>query len=176
MKFLCIECDEAMKLTTTSDSKDGSLNVMFRCPKCTKEIAMLTNSMETQMVKAMDVKIGGRQSSTEPMEKLRSSLVSKKEDYNIPAQETITPAYDEMSSQSSEPKCPFPGMVSQMENQKTASASEVVWTEEAKERMQRIPDFVREMVVKGIEQHAKEKGYKEINEKVMDEVKGNFGM
>ena len=40
----------------------------------------------------------------------------------------------------------------------------------------RIPDFVRDMVSKGIEQHAREKGYKEIDESVMDEVKGNFGM
>ena len=76
MKFLCIECDEAMKLMKTSDSDGGSLSIIYSCPKCSKQMAMLTNSMETQMVRAMDVKIGGRDSSSEPMEKLRSSLIS----------------------------------------------------------------------------------------------------
>jgi len=176
MKFLCVECDEAMKLVNTSDSNDGSLNVIFKCPQCSREIAMLTNSMETQMVRAMDVKIGGKDKAVEPMEKLRNSLISKKEEYTIPENGIKEQTNADNSAQSSDPKCPFPGMISEMESQKQDKENEIHWTEGARERIQRIPDFVREMVSKGIEQHAKEKGYTEINEAVMDEVKGNFGM
>ena len=175
MKFLCVECDEAMKLINSTDSRDGTLNVIFQCPQCSREIAMLTNSMETQMVRAMDVKIGGKDKQAEPMEKLRSALISKKEDINI-SEEPISQVAENNDPGTSESKCPFPGMVEQMESQKSAKEDTVLWTEGAKERMQRIPDFVRLMVSKSIEQHAKEKGYTEINESVLDEVKGDFGM
>jgi len=36
MKFLCIECDEAMKLTETRGSEDGSMTVIFGCSSCGK--------------------------------------------------------------------------------------------------------------------------------------------
>jgi len=175
MKFLCVECDEAMKLINSTDSGDGTLNVIFQCPQCSREIAMLTNSMETQMVRAMDVKIGGRDKQAEPMEKLRSSLISKREDIK-PTTESHSPLVEKNDHDMSEAKCPFPGMVEQMESQKSEKEDTVLWTKGAKERMQRIPDFVRLMVSKSIEQHAKEKGYTEINESVLDEVKGDFGM
>jgi hypothetical protein len=171
MKFLCIECDEAMKLVKTTDSEDGSLNVIFKCPDCGREIAMLTNSMETQMVHAMDVKIGGSNGRDEPMKKLRSSLISNK---NVPSFTQKDTRSDPLRSE--DVKCPFPDMISQMENQNSAASSQIQWTEGAKERIKRIPDFVREMVCKGIEKHALQNGYKEINESVMDEVKGIFGM
>ena len=59
MKFLCIACDEAMKLRKTKGpDAGGSLSVGFYCPKCFQEFAMLTNSFETQMVTSMGVKIG----------------------------------------------------------------------------------------------------------------------
>lgn len=173
MKFLCIDCDEAMKLVSTSDSADGSLNVIFQCPNCSREIAMLTNSMETQMVRAMDVKIGGREKVSEPMGKLRSSLISNNENINT-KEVSSKPENEHLNT--SEAKCPFPGMVEQMENQKTGKNDTIFWTEGAKERMQRIPGFVRDMVSKSVEQLAKEKGYSEINEAVLDEVRGNLGM
>jgi len=173
MKFLCIECDEAMKLTKTSDTEDGSINVVFKCPNCAREIAMLTNSMEAQLVRSMDVKIGGRTTAAEPMGKLRSSLISKKDEYRLKedSAENIN-----IPSQASAAKCPFPEMITQMDKQNFSAVQEISWTEGARARIMRIPDFVRDMVSKGIEQHAREKGYKEIDESVMDEVKGNFGM
>lgn len=173
MKFLCIECDEPMKLLKTLDSEGGSLSIIYSCPKCSKQMAMLTNSMETQMVRSMDVKIGGRDASSEPMGKLRSSLISKKETYNISEKsEAVNSKYQVPSSGS---KCPFPGMVSEMENLNSPS-NKIFWTDGAKARLEKVPVFVRDMVSKGIEQQAKEKGYSEINESVMDEVKGNLGM
>lgn len=59
MKFLCVECDEPMKLHETRSPDDsGSLTVRFGCPSCNREIAMLTNPWETEVVSSLGVKIG----------------------------------------------------------------------------------------------------------------------
>jgi hypothetical protein len=58
MKFLCVSCDEAMKLRELSPPDRGSLTVVYSCPKCSHEIAMLTNPFETQIVGSLGVAIG----------------------------------------------------------------------------------------------------------------------
>src|SRR6185503_21379859 len=58
MKFLCVPCDSAMKLQTVSPPERGSLSVVYSCPECGYEIAMLTNAYETQIVQSLGVKIG----------------------------------------------------------------------------------------------------------------------
>ncbi|MDH3285572.1 MAG: PCP reductase family protein [Acidobacteriota bacterium] len=58
MKFLCVTCDEPMKLVHTSPPDDGSITVLFRCPRCAQQTAMLTNPLETQMVRSLGVRIG----------------------------------------------------------------------------------------------------------------------
>ena len=58
MKFLCVECDEPMKLVSTAPPMRGSLTVTYSCPSCAREIAMLTNPYETQLVQSMGVRIG----------------------------------------------------------------------------------------------------------------------
>ena len=65
MKFLCVSCDEAMKLIQAHPPERGSLTVVFRCPNCSHEIAMLTNPYETQVVGSLGVKVGGEQAETE---------------------------------------------------------------------------------------------------------------
>ena len=50
------------------------------------------------------------------------------------------------------------------------------WTEGARKRLERIPDFVRGMAKKAIEDHALEKGCTEITDAIVDEVKRRFGM
>lgn len=57
MKFLCVPCDEAMSLVETRGPDEGSMTVIFRCPACERETAMLTNSMETQVVHSLGVEI-----------------------------------------------------------------------------------------------------------------------
>ena len=74
MKFLCVACDQAMKLIRTEGPTEGSMMVVFSCPDCGKETAMLTNTMETQMVRSLGVTIGGRTVPAEPMEMVRNSL------------------------------------------------------------------------------------------------------
>ena len=51
-----------------------------------------------------------------------------------------------------------------------------VWTEEALERLERIPSFVQSMAKAGIENYARENGHTEITGEVMDAARGNFGM
>ena len=59
MKFLCIACDQAMRLSGTAGPDAGSLTVTFACPACGHRVAMLTNPWETQMVRTLGVKVGG---------------------------------------------------------------------------------------------------------------------
>jgi hypothetical protein len=204
MKFLCVDCDQPMRLKETQGPNDGSLAVLFGCPSCGRDIAMLTNSMETQMVRSLGVKIGGRTVAAEPMEMVRASLVGKREAEPVvtvtsveiaeavpepkaskcPFTGVVEEAYsqqeavvaEEVAPEPKASKCPFTGTVNEAYAQQEQAPSGPYWTSEAEARIELIPVFVRPMVKKGIEQHAHERGYTEINEAVMNEVKGAFGM
>ena len=63
MKFLCVPCDTAMKLQTVAPPDRGSLSVVYSCPACGYEMAMLTNAYETQVVQSLGVKIGSADTS-----------------------------------------------------------------------------------------------------------------
>ena len=58
MKFLCVPCDSPMKLQTVGPPDGGSLSVVYSCPECGYEMAMLTNAYETQVVQSLGVRIG----------------------------------------------------------------------------------------------------------------------
>ena len=58
MKFLCVPCDSPMKLQTIGPPERGSLSVVYSCPECGYEMAMLTNAYETQVVQSLGVRIG----------------------------------------------------------------------------------------------------------------------
>jgi hypothetical protein len=65
MKFLCVPCDSPMKLQTVDPPERGSLSVVYACPECGYEIAMLTNAYETQVVQSLGVRIGPAEASAE---------------------------------------------------------------------------------------------------------------
>jgi hypothetical protein len=160
MKFLCVECDEAMKLKETKDPVDGSITVLFQCPSCEREIAMLTNPMETQVVGSLGVSIGPKTKPSQPMEGIKKSLAERK---------------DEVSDTSnSDSKCPFTDVVSDALAKQNLTG--IAWTKEAEERLNRIPSFIRPMAKKGIEQYAGENGFSQIDNEVMDAVKDMYGM
>ncbi len=75
MKFLCVSCDEAMKLVEAKPPERGSLTIVYRCPNCAHEFAMLTNPYETQMVGSLGVKIGGEPVGAEDASKCPFSSV-----------------------------------------------------------------------------------------------------
>lgn len=152
MKFLCVECDQAMKLLEAKGPDRGSLTVVYKCPTCERRMALLTNPWETQVVRSMDVKIGGRSVPAEPMAAIKESLASAPK------------------------KCPFPGVAENVFASSEVASDVFPWTKEAEQRLSRIPDFVRPMAKVGIEKMARDKGYEEVNDQVMNEAKDVFGM
>ena len=44
MKFLCVPCDQPMKLIETRPPDRGSLTIVYSCDACGYEMAMLTNA------------------------------------------------------------------------------------------------------------------------------------
>jgi hypothetical protein len=64
MKFLCVPCDSPMKLQSVGPPERGSLSVVYSCPECGYEMAMLTNAYETQVVQSLGVRIGPGTSET----------------------------------------------------------------------------------------------------------------
>lgn len=146
MKFLCISCDEPMKLTKADKPDEGgSIAALFSCPSCSHQIAMLTNPLETQMVQSLGVQIGPGESQ----------------------------AGESQAAKAEAGGCPFSGMLAEME---AKGSGEVTWTAEAKARLENIPDFVRPMAKQGIESFAKSNGHATIDDEVMEEARGQFGM
>jgi hypothetical protein len=47
-----------MKLRTVGPPERGSLSIVYACPECGYEMAMLTNAYETQVVQSLGVRIG----------------------------------------------------------------------------------------------------------------------
>ena len=66
MKFLCVPCDSPMKLQTVGPPERGSLSVVYACPECGYEMAMLTNAYETQVVQSLGVRIGPKAEAAAP--------------------------------------------------------------------------------------------------------------
>ncbi len=49
-----------------------------------------------------------------------------------------------------------------------------VWTEEARQRLERVPEFVRPMARQAIERYAVQRGYTEVTSQVVDEAKERY--
>ncbi len=153
MKFLCVPCDSPMKLQTVGSPERGSLSVVYSCPECGYEMAMLTNPYETQLVQSLGVRIGP------------SSSVASASAGPVPDAPT------------SGDGCPFPAMIPAVEGAAGAEAPVPVrWTSDAEARLANIPVFVRPMARTGIERFAREKGILEVDEKILDAARQFFGM
>ena len=165
MKFLCLDCDQPMKLVATEGPDEGSLAVTFRCPECGFRVAMLTNPFETQMVRSLGVKIGApSEAAPAPFEHLRASLANPRADAFAGGPEPG-------------PGCPFASMLAETETAHAAvTPAGITWTPEAAARIEHIPSFIRPMAKKAVERLAESKGYATITEAVMDEARGAFGM
>jgi hypothetical protein len=55
---------------------DGTLAATFKCPKCGRVVAMLTNPMETQLVSSLGVEIGGRTVPAEVFEMINTMMTA----------------------------------------------------------------------------------------------------
>ena len=167
MKFLCLDCDEPMKLHSTEQPDESSLAVTFRCPECGFRVAMLTNPFETQMVRSLGVKVGGRTAPPAPFEHLRASLAGARPDAFEGAGGT---------TEAAGPGCPLAAALGGQIEPAAAEPSGVIWEPGAEARLERIPSFIRPMVRRSIERYAESKGYRAVTEAVMDEARTVFGM
>jgi hypothetical protein len=182
MKFLCLACDQPMRLTATAGPDEGSLTVTFACPVCHHRIAMLTNPWETQLVATLGVKVGGRSAEAPaPYAQVRASLSHQRAGGGLEeraasggpageASEAVNP-----TPGGEGPGCPFAGMIPGP-GEATPSEGVVPWTSEAEARAQRIPAFIRPWARQAIERFARERGYGTVTEEVMDQARGVMGL
>lgn len=79
MKFLCIDCDAQMTFSERQQPGDGTFAASFTCPRCGRSVALLANPMETQLVSALGVRIGGTEldAPAEPMEHTRGAVATR---------------------------------------------------------------------------------------------------
>jgi Proto-chlorophyllide reductase 57 kD subunit len=174
MKFLCITCDEAMRLTSTAGPDEGSLTVTFACPTCHHRVAMLTNPWETQLVRTLGVKVGGRATEPAPFEQVRSSLVRQRDAAFV---EEVAGSAPVASVGADGPGCPFAAMIPGAGSAgDEAAPAGPAWTPEAAARIERIPTFIRPMARQAIERFARDRGYATITDAVMDEARTSMGM
>jgi hypothetical protein len=149
MKFLCVECDRAMSFAERELPGDGTLAAVFTCPGCGRSVAMLANPMETQLVASLGVKIGGRALPEQPFELTRSAIAGGRED-----------AFAD----------PAPPAAA------AGAAGRPRWDDAARERLDRVPAFVRGMVLRIYTDYAKDHGIAVITPEVMDEARRELGL
>jgi Proto-chlorophyllide reductase 57 kD subunit len=166
MKFLCVPCDTPMKLQTVGPPERGSLSIVYACPECGYEMAMLTNAYETQVVQSLGVRIGPESSS--PAASLaEASAGAGASGSGCPFAEMISPAT---------PKPLGEGGGTDAQHRQVAEPIPVRWTAAAEARLANIPEFVRPMARIGIERFARERGALEVDEQILDEARDFFGM
>ena len=170
MKFLCVECDKVMDFAERQVPGDGTLAAVFTCGSCDREIAMLTNPMETQLISSLGVKIGGREVPAQPMELARTSLEGGRDDAFV-LSEDIPLASGESALASDDP-----GTRGEGASAGEATAVRIVWTSEATGRLERVPSFVRGMVKRIYTDWAREKGVSEITPESMDRARTELGL
>jgi DNA-directed RNA polymerase subunit RPC12/RpoP len=178
MKFLCITCDQAMRLSGTAGPDAGSLTVTFACPACGHRVAMLTNPWETQLVRTLGVKVGGAPTEAPaPFAAVRAGLAHQREaglasEPPGPASGSgVTATAGAPAAEG--PSCPFAAMIG---GTGADTAAAVAWTVDAAGRLERIPAFIRPMARQAIERFAQERGYATVTDEVMDQARDFMGM
>lgn len=192
MKFVCLNCETYMNFEKVEKPGEGTLGVFFGCPSCNAKFSMVTNPGETQMVSSLGVKLGGRTVEAEPFEMTRGTLkdealagsgqmaayLNEKVQGGQPAVAAATAAPAAKPGEKSSGGCPFSAMVAEMgltSGGKPASGgattSEFTWSADAKEKLDRLPSFVKPMVQTSVEAYARKQGYQTITLQVMDDSK-----
>ncbi|MGZ8386261.1 MAG: PCP reductase family protein [Nitrospira sp.] len=173
---------------------EGTLGVFFGCPSCNAKFSMVTNPGETQMVSSLGVKLGGRTVEAEPFEMTKGTL--KAEATPAPGQmaaylnekiqggqpvASIAAATTNTPGEKPSSGCPFSAMVAEMgltasgkpANGTAPGSSEFTWSADAKEKLDRLPAFVKPMVQGSVETYARKQGFKTITLQVMDDSKND---
>ncbi len=203
MRFVCLNCETYMTFEKVEQPAEGSLGVFFGCPSCGAKFSMVTNPGETQMVSSLGVKLGGRMAPAEPFEMTRSTLkeearagagqmaayLNELNEKMQGGQQTGAAAGTAATNPAGQSRletksggCPFSAMVAQMglvssgsQGQSAPATSEFTWSPDAKDKLERLPAFVRPLVQSSVEAYARKHGYKTITLQVMDDSKNDSG-
>ncbi|MEN8375176.1 MAG: PCP reductase family protein [Gemmatimonadota bacterium] len=157
MKFLCVDCDSVMDFAERQLPGDGTMAAVFRCGRCEREVAMLTNPMETRLVSGLGVKVGGKAIPDQPMELVRSSMADGREDAFV---DRDGPAGGSDPAGAEPTRRPGP----------------VTWSPQARERLENVPSFVRGMVKRIYTEWAWEQGVAEMTPEIMDRARTELGL
>lgn len=190
MKFVCLNCETYMNIEKVEKPGEGSLGVFFGCPSCNAKFSMVTNSGETNMMNSLGLKLGARSEAAASFEGLRA-LAGTGSGQPGPAVKTQMESGASLPTASASPAkagekasgCPFSAMVAEMGltatgkpgNGTTSGASDFTWTPDAKEKLDRLPAFVKPMVQGSVEAYARKQGFKTITLQVMDDSKNDSG-
>lgn len=147
MKFLCLSCDTVMAFAERQLPGDGTMAAVFTCQACGREVAMLTNPMETQLVSSLGIRVGGRTVPEQPMELVRGTLATG----GAAFEDTVEP----------EP---------------AQRGGRIVWAADANERLARVPAFVRGMVKRIYTDYARERDIGVITPEIMDRARTDLGL
>jgi hypothetical protein len=152
-------------MRATEESEPGSLAVVYTCPACGYEMAMLTNQHETDMVRSLGVRIGPA----------AAAAIA-----NPGAPAIASAGMAAMAASGAEApagRCPFSAMLGGTAQPGAAETpSGPAWTAGALERLEAIPEMVRPMARAGIEMVARENGQALIDEEVLAAARSRFGM
>ncbi|HZS11335.1 MAG TPA: PCP reductase family protein [Nitrospirales bacterium] len=189
MKFVCLNCETYMGFEKVEQPAEGSLGVFFGCPSCGAKFSMVTNPGETKMVSSLGVQLGGRTVAAEPFEMTRGTLkeeaqagsgqmaayLNEKIGAGQPAQTAPAPGGSEQKTGG----CPFSAVVAQMGLGSGATTGAgngdktLTWTADAKDKLEKLPSFVRPMVQSSIETYARKHGFSAVTLQVMDDAKSD---
>ena len=157
MKFLCVDCDEQMRLHETRGPDRGSVSLVYACPVCERKVAMLTNPHETQVVSSLGVTIGGAGADGETAQAASrcpfTGMLRELEGAGDSEQPSAAPAVSARPARAG-----------------------VYWTSEARDRLGNIPASIRDMARSGIEKFAVDHGYDRVDVEVLERARGFFGL
>ena len=156
MKFLCVPCDSPMKMQAVGPPERGSLSVVYSCPECGYEMAMLTNPFETQLVQSLGVRIGPDRAEASAKAGPASSTDSR-----------------------AGTKCPFAAMIPATDGREQTSTGQAGPCGGPIRRRSQPREHSRVRPSHGANRHReirRERGSSEVDEKILDDARDFFGM
>lgn len=180
MKFVCLNCETYMNLEKVEKPGESSLGVFFGCPSCNAKFSMVTNAGETNMMNSLGLKLSPKAEPAASLDGLRA-LGRNGQTASAPMPNPAAPAIAATAtSPAKAPEkasgCPFSAMVAEMGltnsgKPMNSGPAEFTWTADAKEKLDRLPAFVKPMVQASVEGYARKQGFKSITLQVMDDAK-----
>ncbi len=165
MKFLCVPCDEQMRLKHAIGPDGGSVALVYACPACSAEMAMMTNPHETQVVGSLGVTIGAADDPEPAAATSKCPFTGMLSDMGVPVGDSRPGQQPAGLNPASNPGAPGAG-----------ANGGIPWTAEARERLANIPDIVRTSAVAGVEKFALDHGYDEVDAAVLERARSFFGI